>query len=48
MKVSGKPIKFGDYHEDIGSISYDPEGKYLAVGCYDGSIKFFSSFTGKL
>lgn len=44
----GKPIKFGEYDEDIGSIAYDPEGRFLAVGAFDGSIKFFNSFTGKL
>lgn len=47
MKVEGRPAKLGNYRCDINSISYDNEGKYLAVGASDGSIKLFNALTGK-
>lgn len=28
-------------------MAYDPEGKSIAVGTFDGSIKLYSPFTGK-
>jgi hypothetical protein len=41
------PQKVGDHSCDITSISYDPEGRFLAVGMYDGAIKLYNPFTGK-
>ena len=40
-------MKIDDNKSDITCMNYDPEGKNIAVGSYDGSIKIFSAFTGK-
>ena len=43
-----KPVKIGENNTaGVNTISYDPEGKTLAVGFYDGSLKLFSPITGK-
>ena len=43
-----KPVKIGENNTaGVNTISYDPEGKTLAVGFYDGSLKAFSPITGK-
>lgn len=47
FKIIGRPLKIDDNHSDITCLNYDPEGKNIAVGTYDGSIKIFSSYTGK-
>ena len=44
---AGRPTKYGDYHTDIQSVAFDPEGKILAVGAFDGSIKLFNALSGK-
>ena len=28
-------------------MAYDPEGKYIAIGAYDGSLKLFNAMSGK-
>jgi len=43
----GRPIKIDENKSDITCMQYDPEGKNIAVGSYDGSLKIFSAFTGK-
>ena len=48
FKVQGKPMKIGDSHASIMSVSFEPcDGKSLAVGAFDGSIKLYSPHTGK-
>ena len=47
FSFTNAPVKMGDSQSDISTLSYDPEGKFLAVGTYDGAIKLYSSFTGK-
>lgn len=47
FSMASPPVKVGDNQSDISSIAYDPEGKFLAVGAYDGAIKIYSPFTGK-
>ena len=41
FRVPGKPVKVGDSTNDVNTIAYDPEGKNLAAGCWDGSIKIY-------
>jgi len=31
----------------VFALSFSPDGKRLAVGCYDGSISFYDTATGK-
>ena len=47
FNLASPPVKLGDNQCDISSLSYDPEGRFLAVGMYDGSIKLYNPFTGK-
>ena len=47
FQLVSSPQKVGDHTCDITSISYDPEGRFLAVGMYDGAIKLYNPFTGK-
>lgn len=47
LKVVDKPLKIGNYHCDINSVCYDPQGKYLAIGANDGSNKVYNALTGK-
>jgi len=28
-------------------VRYDPNDKYIATGCFDGSIRIYNVFTGK-
>jgi transducin (beta)-like 1 len=37
----------GQKFKDVTSISWSPDGQWLATGCYDGTIRVWSS-TGKL
>ena len=48
FKLTNKPLKVGDNSSEINTIAYDPEGKSIAVGCFDGGIKVYSPYTGKL
>jgi len=48
LKVVGKPVRTGDCNSAVASIAYDPEGKALAVGTYDGSLKLYNPGTGKV
>lgn len=47
FSIVSPPVKVGDHQCDITSISYDPEGRFLAVGMYDGAVKLYNPFTGK-
>jgi WD40 repeat protein len=47
FSFAGNPQKMGDSQSDITSMAYDTEGKFLAIGCWDGAIKIYSPFTGK-
>jgi len=43
-----KPVKIGENNSaGINTINYDPEGKTIAVGFYDGALKLLSPITGK-
>jgi len=48
MKVKGRPIKVGDSRSAITTLKYDPSGKLIAVGTYDGSIKVYNSTSGSI
>lgn len=50
LSLKQKPLRFGEGGEDsdITSIAYDPEGKFIAVGALDGSVKLHSPASGKL
>jgi len=45
--LQGRPVKIGDSHAATTTVAFDPEGKSLAVGSYDGSIRLYSPFSGK-
>ena len=46
VKISHK-YTLGDLSTKTYCIRYDPNDKYLAAGCEDGTIKIFNVFTGK-
>ena len=50
FKATGRTqlIKAGENGSEIMSLAYEPEGNSIAVGCFDGSIKLFSAYTGKV
>ena len=49
FSITGKPVELnsGDGKSTAMTMAYDPSGNHIAVGCFDGSIKTFSPFTGK-
>ena len=48
FKVVGKPIRIGDATTEITTLAVDPEGKILAIGEFDGSVRLFSYVSGKM
>ena len=46
-KLFGKGV-VGDGRSAVQSVRFDPQDKYLAVGCEDGSIKIFNAINNKL
>jgi hypothetical protein len=44
----GKALKVGDNSSEVNTLAYDPEGKTLAAGCWDGGLKLYSPYTGRL
>ena len=49
FKIKSKPTKIGhDSHSSIVTAAFDPEGKYLALGTFDGGVKIHFPSTGKV
>ena len=46
VRISKKYI-LGDVAMETFCVRFDPNDKYIAAGCGDGSIKIFNVFTGK-
>lgn len=46
VKITHK-YTLGDTSTQTYCLKFDPNDKYIATGCGDGSIKIFNTFTGK-
>ena len=38
----------GEEGSEVYTLKFDPEDKYLAAGCSDGSIRIYNLFTGNI
>ena len=49
MNMVGQPLKFFDNNcSAVRCMAFDKLGVHVAQGCFDGKVKVFSPFTGKL
>lgn len=50
FRVTGRTvqIKASENASEVMSVKFDPEGKTVAVGNFDGSLKLYSANTGKI
>lgn len=46
VKITHK-YTLGDLNMATFCVRYDPNDKYIAAGCGDGTIRIFNVFTGK-
>ena len=43
-----KPTLFEECDSSIGTLAFDPLGKFLAVGEYSGAVKLYNPESGKV
>ena len=51
LSIIGGAIPLKSYDKSSGasvSLAYDPFGNHVAQGCFDGSVRIFSPFSGKM
>ena len=48
FRILGRPMNIDTAPSAVMVTKYDPDGKYLAVGYQDGTLKLFNAANGKL